>query len=124
MSTKVVVVDDDPGVLSLLIDLVGLSGLEAKGFLCPCDALAYLEANGADLVLTDYRMPRLNGLELAREVRRLRGDVPILLLSGQAHESVLKEAAAAGSVTAVLGKPFDFGLLEEKIKGLVAEPCR
>ena len=72
-------------------------------------SVAALEAFNADpdrfdLVLTDETMPDLTGTELAREIRRLRSDIPIVLMSGYSGARLTERAHAAG-VRDVLRKP-------------------
>jgi len=65
------------------------------------------------LVLTDVVMPRLGGVEVARQVKALRGDVKVLLMSGYAGEPVL-EVEEPGA--AYLQKPFSPDVLASKIR--------
>jgi CheY-like chemotaxis protein len=66
--------------------------------------LEALSAERFDVLVTDYRMPGLSGLELARESRRIAPDLPVVLLSGNLDDRVLEESAAIG-VARCLGKP-------------------
>jgi two-component system chemotaxis response regulator CheY len=84
------------------------------------EALQQLEANGApDVVLTDWNMPNMNGLELIRSVRAnaaLRS-VPMLMITSETEMNKMVLAFAAG-VNEYLMKPFDRGMIEEKLKFL------
>lgn len=62
--------------------------------------------NDIDLVLADVRMPILGGLELFRAIRELGRDVPVIMMTACAQESILKDAINEG-VFAILNKPFD-----------------
>lgn len=80
----ILVVDDDPGVRRLLVDLLDENGyrvLEAGG---ASEALAVLFGHhgDVDLLLTDVVMPGLSGFALAREIRSLRPDIRVLYCSG------------------------------------------
>jgi PAS domain S-box-containing protein len=101
---RVLAVDDDPVVLRALSRLLRRLDLEVESFTEPADALAYLERRegNVDALLTDHQMPSMTGLELAEGVRRLRPDLPILLVSGLGHST----PHAARFVDAVLPKPF------------------
>lgn len=85
-----VVVDDDQPVLSLISDLAEIVGFSA------------------DVVLTDYRMPEMNGLHLAREIRK-------------ADHFISKQMALDNGVTDFLRKPFDFAALEAKLHSLLEQ---
>ena len=56
------------------------------------------------LVLTDYNMPRMSGLDVARAVREIRADLPVAITSGYITEAMRSEAEAAG-VRAIIFKP-------------------
>jgi len=70
------------------------------------DALArFLDApTRFDAVLTDQTMPGLTGLELAREIRRVRTDIPVLLFTGYSESTTAERVAKAG-ITEVVLKP-------------------
>jgi len=70
--------------------------LEQEGFLVttcnsPEEALRHFSAGPYDIVVTDYRMPRMNGVELIAEFRKLRAEVPIVLVSGMVDVLGLNE---------------------------------
>ena len=85
--------------------LAGL-GYEPIGFSSSAEALAAFRAEPEryDLVLTDQTMPDLTGTDLAREIRRLRADIPIVLMSGYSGPQLTEQAHAAG-VSDILRKP-------------------
>ena len=58
-----------------------------------------------DLVVTDYRMPSMTGLALARALREIRADLPVVLASGYITDDVRLEAPGAG-VSALVSKPY------------------
>jgi CheY-like chemotaxis protein len=68
------------------------------------EALAKLEIEPFDLLITDYRMPRLNGLALLRRVKARTFPLPAILITGQASSDVIEEAKEAG-VICVIPKP-------------------
>lgn len=65
------------------------------------DALAKIEAGVPDLVITDLRMPRLDGLELVRHLRGERPDLPLILMTAQGSELIAVEALRAGAASYV-----------------------
>jgi PAS domain S-box-containing protein len=71
-----------------------------------------------DLVITDLLMPGLTGIDLAREIHRLRGTIPILLLTGFLDEIRSAEVAAAG-IRNVLRKPVTAAELARAVRGLL-----
>lgn len=101
---SVLVVDDNVHVLEMLTGILEHCGAEPGPSLSPADALHAFTSDpgGWDLIVTDYDMPEFNGAELARSVRRVRPDVPILLCTAlpEAHRQ-----SAADLFDAVVGKP-------------------
>jgi len=102
----VMIVDDEPTLVALAEEMLAGLGYEPVGFVSSRAALQAFRANLArfDLVLTDEAMPELVGTELAREIRLLRADVPIILMSGHGGAPLEHRAAAIG-VKEVLHKP-------------------
>jgi PAS domain S-box-containing protein len=102
----VLVVDDEPALVALAEELLAELGYEPVGFDSSGAALAAFRAapQRFDLVLTDEAMPELTGTELARQIRQLRPDVAIILMSGHGGAQLAERAAAMG-VNEVLHKP-------------------
>ena len=93
---NVLIVDDQPSARTMLRHVVeGIGpGIRVSDFGNPVEALRWSEGNGADLLLLDYRMPEMDGLEFARRFRRSlsRRDVPIVLISVVGDEPVRQAA--------------------------------
>ena len=82
-SETILVVDDDREVLSLAVDLLRSAGYTVVGTADPSQALqlARNHAQPLDLLLTDVVMPLKSGLQLASDVRAIRPEVKVLLMS-------------------------------------------
>jgi CheY-like chemotaxis protein len=105
MAGHVLLVEDDDEVAALVAEMLGQLGLEATRASSAAAALGAL-ANGraVDLVFSDVMMPGgMNGVDLAREVKRRRPGLPVLLTTGYA-EAAKREAEAEG--IALLPKPY------------------
>ena len=78
--------------------LLGRRGYRVSGFTEPQEALAAARANPNqfDLAATDYNMPGMSGLDVARTLREIRADLPVMLISGYITEELQREAPAAG----------------------------
>lgn len=102
----VLVVDDNPAVVDTLVAMLEELGAEAGPCLDPRDAIAALEEDAAswDLVVTDYDMPGMNGAVFARKLRKLKPDLPILLLTALPRVHQLHQDQV-GLFDGVLGKP-------------------
>ena len=90
--------DDEPSLVLLVQRQLARRGYRVAGFTKQAEALAALRAEPAafDLVVTDYNMPGISGLDVAREVRAIRADLPVMVVSGHVDETLLAEAAGAG----------------------------
>jgi signal transduction histidine kinase/CheY-like chemotaxis protein len=102
----IMIVDDERPLVTLAEETLAELGYEPVGFDSSLAALQAFRAESKrfDLVLTDETMPDLTGTELAREVRKLRPDIPIILMSGYSG-ALLSERAQAAEVIDVLRKP-------------------
>ena len=72
-----------------------------------------------DVVLLDQLMPEMTGLELARRIRAVRQDIPILLVTGYPNRLIAQEGRAAG-VQEILSKPLDFRRLAQALEHALA----
>ncbi len=102
---RVVIADDEPGVVRSLELALGRAGFAVRGFVRPEDALAALVDEDADVLLTDVRMPGLSGLDLLRAVKARRPDVEVVMMSGFATVETAVEAVKGGAYDYVT-KPF------------------
>jgi CheY-like chemotaxis protein len=102
----VMIVDDEPALVALAEETLAELGYEPVGFDSSVAALQAFRAEPKrfDLVLSDETMPELTGTELARELRQLRPEISIILMSGYGGAQLSERAQAAGVID-VLRKP-------------------
>ena len=114
---RVAYVDDDEVVLLMVERLLERAGYDVTAFARPEGLLEALEhdADCFDLLVTDYSMPGMSGIDLARAVRRLRPGLPVIVSSGFVPEELRAEAAAAG-VSHVINKERTY----EELAGLAS----
>ena len=112
----VMIVDDEQPLAALVEEMLAELGYEPVGFHSSSAALQAFRAapERFDLVLTDEAMPDLIGTELARQIRRYRPGIPIILVSGHGGTRLAKAAAAVG-VSEVLRKPLQRRDLAESL---------
>jgi DNA-binding NtrC family response regulator len=101
----ILVCDDDPDVLDTFRAIFALTSYKTHLVATPATALAFIEAQPIDLLISDLIMPGMNGLALIAKARELRRDVPALLCSGFAERNDLLAAMRLGAVD-VIEKPF------------------
>ena len=118
----ILVIDDDPvlrRVITLALEAVGHSVLRCEN---GRKAVAYLEHDHTDLLITDIVMPEMDGVETLRAARQLDPDLPILAISGGGSfdpKDYLGIAQAFGA-TAILPKPFRPAELVDLVSQLLA----
>ena len=84
---KIVVVDDEKIVTSAFATLLKVEGFsDVNSFNSPGDALEFLKKNTPDIVISDFLMPQMNGLEFLAEVKKLYPEVSRILLTGYADK--------------------------------------
>ena len=103
---SVLVVDDDRAVGRVLVALLSQDGLEAEHVSSGREALTLLESRPYDCVLTDLRMPDMDGMELLREIAARWSDLPVIMLTAHGSVPLAVEAMKAGAAEFLL-KPFE-----------------
>jgi len=95
---KVLFVDDDPSFLELSVEyLRKMDGIDIISSKTALDAMDILNREDIDVVVCDYQMPVMDGIDLLREIRRGGKDVPFILLTGKVREEVAIEALNNGA---------------------------
>src|SRR5512135_3194519 len=116
-SVRILVVDDEPHTRTFICD--GLSALgiadDARGVSTADEALAEVSREVPDLVITDVRMPGLNGLDLARYLRQTYPETKVIVVTGYSTRDIERTTLAL-SVTALLKKPFGLDTLGEIVR--------
>lgn len=110
---KILIVDDDEGVRLLLGQLLQSYGYECEFAENGLEAIRDVATHPLDLVITDYQMPIMNGLEFLESLSCLatQPHPPVVFLSGDMRGAIKEQALQLGA-TAVLTKPYDnFDLL-------------
>jgi len=114
-NSKIVVVDDEQHMVDFLKQALTRKGYETVAFTDGNAALEYLDANEADLLLTDYKMPKMLGIELIQEVKSAFPKVGVIMMTAYGTiESAVKalKLGAADYIT----KPFSIEDIYESIE--------
>lgn len=115
---------DDSGVMRKIIAR-GLNSLWVDEVIEAADGVEALAKFGDgsefDLVLTDWNMPNMNGLELIQSIRRAGHKIPIMMITTESEKSQVLLAIQAG-VNDYLVKPFDQEMLQMKLERVLPKP--
>ena len=103
---RILVVDDEKDITDALTLFLEMAGHQSLACQDGITALDLLRRNKFDLVLTDVGMPRMNGIELVRELRTFLPQQKVICLS--AYADIMKPELVALNVAAVIEKPVDF----------------
>ncbi len=114
---RILVVDDEPGVRTFMAETLRDAGYRAMEAENAGAALRLLENEALDLLLTDYSMPGMTGLELAEHARAKAKALRVLIVSGYADAEALEASAARPTL---LRKPFDERTLIEAVRNVLA----
>ena len=122
-STTIYLIDDEPICLETMAAVLKALGHECvqctdgPEFISHLKSLRQLPERG--VILADFRLPRMSGLQLFRETRALGCDLPFVLISGHADQDLVESSLQAG-VSSFLQKPIDFGVLRDEIDAVLA----
>lgn len=120
---KILLIDDDKLILMTLKRLLSREGYEVTTALSGQWALRKIEDNGFDLIISDIKMPQMDGIETVKKIRKYlaqsgKRSIPEIFITAYAKEDMYKEAVnlnAAGYIE----KPFDMKTLIQTVKQTV-----
>jgi len=113
---RICIVDDDEDFASLLADVFSQASYEAVMMGDPTEAETRIREEEFSLVITDMRMPSMDGSELARRIRKVKPELPIIMVSGFL-DSTHREKMEADGIIALYEKPLSvFSLLKNAAK--------
>ena len=111
LKARILVVDDQPEVAHVVRAVLVQEGFEAETAVNGREALDLLmSALHFDLIITDVRMPEMDGLELLRQARQMRKDLPVILMTGHPTRRNRLDAMEKGAFDYV-SKPFGIRVL-------------
>jgi CheY-like chemotaxis protein len=116
-------IDDDEAHLFLIKRAMERWGYRVSAYLEQGEALDALRAGAEqfDLVITDFKMPGISGTEVAQAIRRIRRDLPVVMVSGYINEELRAQAAASG-VRELIFKAQEMEELRDVVQRLLAPP--
>lgn len=118
MSAKILFVEDERDLSLIVCDTLRQQGYEVVAAFDGIEGLAKYKTEGADLIVADVMMPRLDGFAMAKEIRRLSANVPIIFLTAKSTIDDVEEGFGIGA-NDYLKKPFELRELLVRIKALL-----
>jgi len=119
---KILIVDDETMVTKTLSMLLGLEGFSnVVGFNNPTDALSHLKENEVDLIISDFIMPQMNGIDFLEHAKKLQKDVSTILLTGYADKENAIRAINEIGIFKYIEKPWDNNNLIINIKNALTQ---
>ncbi|HEY9793495.1 MAG TPA: response regulator transcription factor [Candidatus Obscuribacterales bacterium] len=119
---KILLVDDDTELLGLLQRWLKQESHVVEAATCGGDGLQLLSAYKFDIVILDWAMPDLSGLDVLKQFRKMGGTTPVLFLTGQ-QDTPSKKAGLDSGADDYLSKPFDPEELSARIRAILRRPA-
>ena len=117
---RLLVIDDEKWICESLKLLLSRRGLHVDSVLSGSEAVSYLKKNATDLVILDYNLPDMNGLEILGEIKTIDEKMPVLFMTGYGSETISIKAFKLG-IEDYFIKPFDPKALVERALEIVGE---
>jgi DNA-binding NtrC family response regulator len=106
MTERILVIDDEPDMLMLLRMIIeDNTSYEVETTNNPAEGLKMLTGEAYDLVISDLKMPGMDGLELFDELRKMKPDIPVIIITAYGSPEAADEALKKG-VADFITKPF------------------
>jgi CheY-like chemotaxis protein len=120
----VMLVDDEISYIDLLQQLLSEHlACPVHGFTKPADALRALPGLNVGLIVTDYNMPNLTGLEFIAEVQKINPAIPVVMITAYNMTFTKRELAAVPSLKVVVRKPFKWTALADEVLKYWPDSC-
>jgi signal transduction histidine kinase/DNA-binding response OmpR family regulator len=115
---RILIVDDESIVLSLVRDALEDEDYDVETAARGTEALKVIESKEINLIVTDIRMPDINGIDLVKRVRAVQPDIGVIFMTGYANLNSAKNAIKQGAFDYIL-KPFELDEIRRAVKSAV-----
>jgi DNA-binding response OmpR family regulator len=117
LSKVILIIDDDPDMTSVFSLGLQDEGFEVYAYNDPLEVLSKFRPNFYDLLLVDINMPKMNGIELSRQILELDANVKICFITaGEANVEVLRELYPTSGIGCFIKKPVTIDQLVRRVK--------
>lgn len=123
----VLLVDDEKDILFLYSECLKSDGYQTISFDNPIEALNYLNKNdnisNCSLVITDYKMPQMSGLDLVKKIREKdsKSKIKTMLVSAYLKNDLLKDNVEMKKIDKIIEKPIDIDKLKNEVTELIKD---
>lgn len=117
--SRLILVEDDENVRRSMTMLLRARGFRIDAYRNGTELLMMNGQHGGDCLLIDYKMPRIDGLELMRRTRELNDQTPAIMITGFYSDSLHERALQAG-YSRVVEKPSTPSILEDTIRAMLS----
>jgi CheY-like chemotaxis protein len=121
MAERILLVEDESITRKIISELLRNEGYDVDEAADGCEAVKLLDKQHFDLVITDFSMPRLDGIRLAERIHRTTPETPVIFATG--YISVESAKALLAGIAEVISKPIDPETLLSTIKRLQEQGC-
>lgn len=104
-TTTLLIVDDEAMIRNLLEKILSKEGYKILTAKDGLEALEVMESSKVDIVISDMKMPRMNGLELLKRIKKERPDIGVVIMTGYGDTYTVKDALLLGA-DEYITKPF------------------
>ena len=116
---KLVIVDDDPEMRSLLADELEEEGYQVTLAKNGLDILSEIPFQSFDLMITDWKLPLRNGLQILSSVQEVHPEMPVVLITAFGDAKIRKKVEKAGAI--YLQKPFSMEAFKKMVRSLLSK---
>jgi two-component system response regulator (stage 0 sporulation protein F) len=118
MGYKILIVDDQTGVRTLLCEAFLEEGYDAEMAPNGYEAVQKVKAGAPDIILMDMKMPGMNGIEALQEIKKINDSIPVIIMTAYGELEVVAEAMKLG-ISEYIAKPFDIFELRRMVARIV-----
>ena len=118
MPRRILIVEDESLIGWSMASALGRAGYEPMVVECAEDAVEKIRNGGFDLVISDYRLPRMGGLDLAARVKKISRSLPVIIISAD-EEIDSTEIASTREIDYFIDKPFNLNDIVTLVSGIL-----
>ena len=114
---RILVVDDEPDIATVIQRALETSGFQVDAFNKPEEALSNFKAGTYDMLITDIRMPVMNGFELYRQVKKIDDNIKVAFMTAfEVHQDEFRKMFPSTEVRCFIKKPVHMSDLAGRVK--------